>query len=157
MANSFAHNPQSSNEMPMSDGFPRWMYGPGGQAQIFENEESIPEGWEDHPSKVQEVEPEPEKTETADQPETEEEKQEGTTSESEESAENKAPSTSPEEESVSEAEMRSTLKKKSVPELQSLAEELGLDHMGSKKELINRITEKLMLESQQDNSTSESL
>jgi hypothetical protein len=30
-----------------------WAYGPGGQAQIFDHPEQIPEGWEDHPSKVE--------------------------------------------------------------------------------------------------------
>lgn len=28
--------------------FPRWMYGPKGEAGIFENIESVPEGWSDH-------------------------------------------------------------------------------------------------------------
>lgn len=32
--------------------WPSWRYGPNGQAQIFEHEEQVPEGWEDHPSKV---------------------------------------------------------------------------------------------------------
>jgi len=29
-----------------------WAYGPGGQSAIFNHEKEIPEGWEDHPSKV---------------------------------------------------------------------------------------------------------
>lgn len=42
--------------------WPSWRYGPNGQAQIFEHEEQVPEGWEDHPSKVaQTEEPEEEK------------------------------------------------------------------------------------------------
>jgi hypothetical protein len=30
-----------------------WAYGPGGQSQIFNHEREIPEGWHDHPSKVE--------------------------------------------------------------------------------------------------------
>jgi hypothetical protein len=29
-----------------------WMYGPNGQSRIFDHPEQVPEGWEDHPSKV---------------------------------------------------------------------------------------------------------
>lgn len=32
--------------------FPSYRYGPGGKAQIFQNAEDVPAGWEDHPSKV---------------------------------------------------------------------------------------------------------
>ena len=32
--------------------WPSWRYGPGGAAAIFERPEDVPEGWEDHPSKV---------------------------------------------------------------------------------------------------------
>lgn len=33
-------------------GFPSFRYGPGGTSAIFDCEEDVPEGWEDHPSKV---------------------------------------------------------------------------------------------------------
>lgn len=33
--------------------FHSWRYGPGGEASIFTDEDIIPEGWEDHPGKVQ--------------------------------------------------------------------------------------------------------
>ena len=36
--------------------FPKWMYGPDGEAQIFEKEEDIPQGWVDHPSKFEKKE-----------------------------------------------------------------------------------------------------
>jgi len=36
---------------------PAWRYGPGGAAEIFENEKDVPKGWEDHPSKVKEPAP----------------------------------------------------------------------------------------------------
>lgn len=32
--------------------WPGWYYGPDGQSQIFQSEDEVPEGWEDHPSKV---------------------------------------------------------------------------------------------------------
>jgi hypothetical protein len=32
--------------------WPAWFYGPDGQSQIFQNEDEVPSGWEDHPSKV---------------------------------------------------------------------------------------------------------
>lgn len=38
--------------MPKGD-YPRWMYGPGEQSRIFNKDDQIPAGWEDHPSKVE--------------------------------------------------------------------------------------------------------
>lgn len=35
--------------------WPAWYYGPDGQSQIFQSEEEIPDGWEDHPKKVGDV------------------------------------------------------------------------------------------------------
>jgi hypothetical protein len=35
--------------------FPKWFYGPNDQAKVFEDAESVPAGWQDHPSKVVEV------------------------------------------------------------------------------------------------------
>jgi hypothetical protein len=32
--------------------FPAWYYGPEGQQQVFQRAEDVPEGWQDHPSKV---------------------------------------------------------------------------------------------------------
>jgi hypothetical protein len=32
--------------------YPAWFYGPHGQSQVFHNEADVPEGWQDHPSKV---------------------------------------------------------------------------------------------------------
>jgi hypothetical protein len=32
--------------------FPTWRYGPDGQSAVFQSAEDIPEGWEDHPSKI---------------------------------------------------------------------------------------------------------
>jgi hypothetical protein len=37
--------------MHMND-FPAWYYGPEGQQQVFQRAEDVPEGWQDHPSKV---------------------------------------------------------------------------------------------------------
>lgn len=33
---------------------PAWFYGPGGQAEIFQHENEVPEGWVDHPGKLPE-------------------------------------------------------------------------------------------------------
>lgn len=33
-------------------GWPSWRYGPDGQSQVFQSEDEVPDGWEDHPSKV---------------------------------------------------------------------------------------------------------
>jgi hypothetical protein len=32
--------------------YPAWFYGPNGQEQIFNSDEEVPAGWQDHPSKV---------------------------------------------------------------------------------------------------------
>lgn len=32
--------------------WPAWYYGPDGAAEIFNNDDEVPEGWQDHPSKV---------------------------------------------------------------------------------------------------------
>lgn len=32
--------------------FPSWFYGPDGQAAVFDDADSVPAGWQDHPSKV---------------------------------------------------------------------------------------------------------
>lgn len=32
--------------------WPAWRYGPNGQSEIYQNEDEVPDGWEDHPSKV---------------------------------------------------------------------------------------------------------
>lgn len=37
--------------------WPSWRYGPGGEAAVFNSPEEVPEGWEDHPSKVKEPKP----------------------------------------------------------------------------------------------------
>lgn len=47
--------------------FPRWAYGPKGEAQIFNRVEDIPKGWQDHPSKFEKRKAKEESTE----PETE--------------------------------------------------------------------------------------
>jgi hypothetical protein len=31
--------------------WPSWRYGPNGEAEIFESEDQVPEGWLDHPAK----------------------------------------------------------------------------------------------------------
>lgn len=36
--------------------FPAFYYGPGDQKRVFQSAEDVPEGWEDHPSKVAEEE-----------------------------------------------------------------------------------------------------
>jgi hypothetical protein len=36
----------------MKNDFPAWYYGPEGQSDVFERAEDVPEGWQDHPSKV---------------------------------------------------------------------------------------------------------
>lgn len=35
-----------------TDSYPAWFYGPNGQSQIFQSDGEVPEGWQDHPSKV---------------------------------------------------------------------------------------------------------
>lgn len=32
--------------------FPRWMYGPDGQAGVFQQPADVPTGWVDHPGKL---------------------------------------------------------------------------------------------------------
>lgn len=32
--------------------FPAWRYGPDGQSAVFDSEADVPNGWEDHPTKV---------------------------------------------------------------------------------------------------------
>ena len=32
--------------------WPAWFYGPNGQSDVFESADEVPEGWQDHPSKV---------------------------------------------------------------------------------------------------------
>lgn len=32
--------------------FPKWFYGPKGAAEVFESAEEVPEGWVEHPSKL---------------------------------------------------------------------------------------------------------
>jgi len=59
MSNSFAHHPQEPVTPEGFQSFPSWRYGPNGEAKIFEREEDIPEGWVDHPSKLQESTEEP--------------------------------------------------------------------------------------------------
>lgn len=34
--------------------WPAWRYGPGGEARVFQENDMVPDGWEDHPSKVKE-------------------------------------------------------------------------------------------------------
>lgn len=36
--------------------WPAWMYGPDGQSRIFQEDDPVPAGWVDHPSKVGEEE-----------------------------------------------------------------------------------------------------
>lgn len=33
--------------------WPAWRYGPDNQAEIFNGEEQVPRGWQDHPSKLE--------------------------------------------------------------------------------------------------------
>ena len=41
-----------SEETTVLNDYPAWFYGPGGEGQIFQTAEDVPEGWEDHPSKA---------------------------------------------------------------------------------------------------------
>lgn len=34
--------------------WPAWRYGPGGKSDVFKSADDVPEGWADHPSKVDE-------------------------------------------------------------------------------------------------------
>lgn len=36
----------------MAKDYPRWMYGPNDQSRIFQKDDQIPTGWQDHPDKV---------------------------------------------------------------------------------------------------------
>ena len=36
-----------------SESWPAWFYGPEGQSELFQNHDEVPEGWADHPSKVE--------------------------------------------------------------------------------------------------------
>lgn len=48
--------------------YPRWMYGPGEQSRIFEKDDPIPEGWQDHPSKVEQTKPQAKPRKKAEKP-----------------------------------------------------------------------------------------
>lgn len=39
--------------------FPGWRFGPNGEAQIFEREEDVPDGWTDNPNDFKKAENEP--------------------------------------------------------------------------------------------------
>lgn len=38
--------------------WPAWYFGPNNQSGVFDRAEDVPEGWVDHPSKLQPAEPE---------------------------------------------------------------------------------------------------
>ena len=38
--------------MTDDDTFPRWMYGPEGQSEVFHRAADVPAGWVDHPGKL---------------------------------------------------------------------------------------------------------
>lgn len=42
----------SNGDYEGKQSWPAWFYGPKGQSQQFSNEEEVPEGWVDHPSKL---------------------------------------------------------------------------------------------------------
>lgn len=48
--------------------WPAWHYGPNGESQIFQSEDEVPAGWEDHPSKHDQAEGAESGTRTAVQP-----------------------------------------------------------------------------------------
>ena len=45
--------------------FPAWYYGPDGQAEIFNEEDAVPEGWADSPKSATETAPDPDSDATA--------------------------------------------------------------------------------------------
>lgn len=141
--------------------FPRWYYGPDGQSKIFERGEEVPEGWEDHPSKVKEPKvgdggqkSKSEAKRVAEQgkktPKAKEEAKvvEGKISDEAASDDNSRGSSEPEAAKVGEPEAPLTKEQiyeslllKEMPELWGIAKELGIDHKGKKPELANRIAE----------------
>jgi hypothetical protein len=38
--------------MAESKSWPSWRYGPNGESRIFQKDDQVPKGWEDHPDKV---------------------------------------------------------------------------------------------------------
>ena len=38
--------------MQETENWPAWYYGPNGASQVFNGADEVPEGWQDHPSKV---------------------------------------------------------------------------------------------------------
>lgn len=47
--------------MAVDKEYPKWMYGPNDESRIFQRDEQIPKGWEDHPEKVGKSPPKPSK------------------------------------------------------------------------------------------------
>lgn len=54
MAKSPSKIKTADDEIAFEEIDPFWMYGPGGAAKIFTSLSDVPEGWQDHPSKVEE-------------------------------------------------------------------------------------------------------
>lgn len=144
--------------------FPRWYYGPDGQSRIFQRGEEVPEGWEDHPSKVakvieevevvdpkaREVGTEPKvgkggrKSDKKDEPKTPKAKEEAKTDEGkldEGKVSDEAASTEEVPEFMTKAQIYDSCMVKDMPELWAIAKDLKIDHSGKKHELADRIAE----------------
>lgn len=157
----------------MSDQFPGWYYGPNGESQIFNSIEEVPEGWEDHPSKVKEPQvgkgeqnvSKSESKRVAEQkntkktPKTKEEvvasivppesvgdSPDPVVAPVEGTVGDEGASTEESDEPMTEEEATEKLLKKGGSELREMAKLLGVDEKGSKNDLVARIVPKLMEE-----------
>lgn len=102
--------------------FPGWRYGPNGEAQIFEHEEDVPQGWTDNPNDF---------------------KKDGVVDETGGTLAATNSPTATVETPLTEQELDEGLQKKSMSELWKMAKDLGIDKAGKKPELVARIKAKL--------------
>lgn len=103
--------------------YPKYMFGPNGEARVFERPEDIPEGWRETINEVADKKP---------------------ASKSVSKGSKQAKVVSFDEESeISTEDMFEHLKSKGMSELWKMAKELGIDKSGKKPELIERIVAKL--------------
>jgi len=100
--------------------FPKWMYGPNGESQIFNSEVEILEGWQDHPSKVEGF-------------------KEAVSETQEELQEEVVKGIDPSDEAITQEAIKANLEKTAMPKLWKMCKDLGISKEGKKNEVVDRI------------------
>lgn len=145
----------ANNDFPS---WPAWRYGPNEASQIFDREEDVPEGWVDHPRKLEEAAPKKESkkpevkkkdekkelkpAEKVEEPKKDQEPQDPKKEDGEGDGEPVKEGES-EEKPLSLEEIKANLNTKQMGELWKMATELELAKDGKKPELVDRIAQKL--------------